>query len=94
MVARVRDDQRAVRRERGHGGEIGRVAGGEDERGLEAAEVRELAFELPMKFGRAGDEPRAGRTGAPAARGLGGGRRDLGVVGQPEVVVARQIEKG
>jgi hypothetical protein len=52
VVARVGDDQRAVRGERGDRGEVGRVPGGEDERGLEPAEFGQLAFELGVQLGR------------------------------------------
>lgn len=93
VVARVGDDQRAVRREGGDGGEVGRVTGGEDQRGLEAAEVGQFAFEFAVQLGGAGDEPRPGGAAAPGPRGRFGARHDLGMTGQAQVVVAREIEQ-
>ncbi len=83
----------AGRAERGDGGEVRRVAGGEDECGLEAAELGEFALQLGVQRGGAGDQAGAGRAGAPAQRGVGRRPGDLGVAGQAQVVVARQVER-
>ncbi len=93
VVAGVGDDERAVRRQRGDRGEVGRVARGEDERRLEAAELGQLAFQLVMEFRRAGDQPGAGGAAAPGPRGPRRALGDLGVAGQAQVVVARQIQQ-
>lgn len=46
-----------------------------------------------MQGGRAGDEPRSGRPRTPPARGLGGGGGDLGVPGQAQIVIAREVQE-
>ncbi len=93
VVARVGDDQGVVRAQRGDRGQVRRVAGREDQCGLEAAEVRQLPLQLGVQLGGAGDEPGAGGTAAPPTGGRGGPLDDLGVVGQTQVVVARQVHQ-
>ncbi|CAO0833107.1 hypothetical protein SMICM17S_10059 [Streptomyces microflavus] len=57
VVTGVGDGERAAPGERGQGREIGRVAGGEDEGRLEAAEVGEFPFEFGVQRGGSGDQP-------------------------------------
>lgn len=93
VIARVGDDQGATAGEGGEGGEIGRVAGGEDEGRFETAEFGEFAFELGVQRGGTGDQPGAGGARTPPVRGLGGGSGHLGVPGEAQVVVAREVQQ-
>ena len=68
----------------------GKVAGGVDVAGLAAEEGGELFLQLDVEGARAVGRARAGGAGAPFARGGAGGLDDLGMEGQPEVIVARK----
>jgi hypothetical protein len=93
VVGAVRDDQGAAPAQRGDRGEVGGVAGGEDQGGLEAAELREFRLQFGVQLGAPGDQPGAGGPGAPAQARLGPGPHHLGVPGQAQVVVPRQVEQ-
>ncbi|GAA2724121.1 hypothetical protein GCM10010315_53080 [Streptomyces luteosporeus] len=80
--------------EGGDGGEVGGVAGGEHEGRLEAAEGGEFLLQAGVQLGAAGDQAGTGGAGAPVPGRLRRGGGDLGVAGQAQVVVARQVGEG
>src|SRR5512132_169952 len=94
MVARVRDDQAVRAGQSGYRREVGEVARGEDEPGGPAAELRECCLQLSVKRRRSGHQARSSGSRSPG-QGSSARPRDYGgMAGQPEVVVAGQIERG
>ncbi len=93
VVARVGDEEGGAVGERGDGGEVGRIARGQHQRRLEAAERGQFGLQLGVQFGAAGHQAGAGRARAPLPGGAGGGIGDLGVAGQSEIVVAGQVQQ-
>src|SRR5581483_792290 len=64
----------------------------EHQRILRVLEIREPALELAVKRHRAGDRPDGAGAGAELLRGARGRTIHPRVVGQPEVVVRRQVD--
>ena len=64
---RVGDDQRVAAAQRGDHGQVGVVAGREDQRGRLSEVRRELALELGVQLEGPGDQPRGAGAGAPSA---------------------------
>jgi hypothetical protein len=98
VVARVGDEQHTAavikgRGERGHGGEVGQVAGGEHQGARRVAERPELPLKLGVQLGGPGHEARTGRARSPGAGRRGRRRREPGISREPEVVVGRQVER-
>ena len=87
------DDDDVVLVEQGRdGAEGGGVAAGETQRSFGGFECGERFFEFAMRRERAADE--SGRAGARTeiARGVRGGFRKRGFVGEAEVIVRREVE--
>jgi hypothetical protein len=76
--------------EAGQDAEVGLISGGIEECGGEAYEIGQGLLEMVMWGEVTGEEP--GGTGAKAVLegGLGGGRREPGMVGESEIVVGRE----
>jgi hypothetical protein len=93
VVALVGDDEDARPSECADGRQIGEVSGGED-KGVRGTEERgETLFEIGMERGGAGDQPRTGRARPPHERGSRRRRDNPRIAGQPEVVVAREVDE-
>ena len=60
------------------------------QRRLETEERRELLLERAVDVERAADEAHGRRAGAVAFETRDAGRNDVGLVGEPEIVVARE----
>jgi hypothetical protein len=89
----VGDQQRAgIAQGRQQAG-VGGVAAGEDQRGLPAGELAQLALEPPVHGGGADDQAGRAGPGAEAVQGLPGGREHAGVPGEPQVVVGGEVER-
>ena len=92
MVEAVGKDRVAAAGEGRRHREVGEVAGGEGQRAREAGEGGEFRFERFMRREVAADQVRSAAARAPASRAVGQRRGDLRVAGQPEIVVAGEIE--
>ena len=87
VIQCIEEDHVLATEEAAQHSEVHLEAGGEGERGLALHERGETILELDVEVERAVQEAGAGAARAVALDGLDGGRLDLGVVGQPEVVV-------
>ena len=94
MGQRVGDQQRTGPGERDDRAEVGGVARREHQRRLGADEVGQRGLEALVQFGVAGDQPGPGRPGAPGAQRGDAAVDHVGMLGQAEVVVGRQVEFG
>ena len=93
VVQPVGEDRVAAPGERGQDREIGEIPGRERQRARARAgpnERGELGFERRVRREVAADEMRRARADAPARRAVARGRDDVRVVGESEVVVARE----
>ncbi len=93
MVQPVGEDRVAAPGERGEDREIGEIAGRERQRprpGAGPHERGELGFERRVRREVAADEVRRARADTPARRAVARGRDDVRVLGETEVVVARE----
>ena len=87
MVELVQVHHVSAAHQPGDQSQIGGVPGGEDQAGLLAQELGQGRLELLVQVERAVQEPAAGAARAVPAQRPRGGLEDLGMVGQPEVVV-------
>jgi hypothetical protein len=96
VIERVGEDQ-AVRhqaRQRRYAGFICNIARGEDQRGVLAVQVGELALELHQRMVVAGDIARAAGAGAHSGRGLDHGADDFRMLAHAEIVVGAPDDDG
>ena len=71
---------------------VGVPARGIEDRVLGAQELGDRLFERLVRFLRAADEADRGQAVAPVVEGLVGRLHDLGVIGQPEVIVRAHVQ--
>ena len=86
----IRKNGVSLLRKSGDAGEAGKVTGGVDMAGLLAEERGEFFLKLDMVGARAVGHAGAGGAGAPFEESGAGSLDDLGMKGEPEVIVARE----
>jgi hypothetical protein len=89
----VGNDQRVAIGERRDHGQVRVVAGGEDQRGREAGELSQLPLHLGMEGQGSADQPGGGRASTEALGRRNGGGNHASVLGEAEIVVARQVDQ-
>ena len=90
MIQPVLEHAVAATGDRADHGEVGHVAGGEEERARTAGELRQRLFEQSMLAAMAAHQVRGAATDAPAPRGLDEGLGHPRMIGEPEIVVAAE----
>ena len=90
---RIRDDQVATARQRTHRAEVRQVTGGEDQCGGLCAEPGQSLLQFLVHTQGAGDQARGPGSGAPGPRRGRGSLDDAWIPGQPEVIVAGQVQQ-
>ena len=94
MVGGVRDDEVVGAGEGGEDAQVGLVAGREDQGGGAAEESGEGRFQERGAGGRSPETSREAPAPAPYVEGGCGGPEDGGVSGEPQVVVAGEVDEG
>src|SRR5207249_4127804 len=89
----VAEDSILAPREGGDEGEIGNKSAGEDERGLRALPVGEVAFQGTQWRQQARDQRRGARPTTVAAGGAGSGPCEARVGRQVQVIVGGEVDQ-
>ncbi len=90
----VGHQQRTRTRQPDDSAQVGGVPRGEHQARCGADELGELGLEFLVQLGVAGDQARTGGAGAPGAQRRDTAVDDVGMLGQTEVVVGRQVQLG
>ena len=93
MVEAVREDRVVTPDKRWNDGQVGHVAGGEEERTRETGESGELLLERRVGGEVAADQVRGAAADPPGACTGAGGLDQCRVIGQAEVVVAAKADQ-
>src|SRR5699024_2698909 len=88
----IRDDRVLRPEQRPEHGAVGIEAGGEQDRGLGAEESRDRLLQLEVQILGAADETHRGDPEAALIQGSRRGPDQLGVVGQPQIVVGAEVQ--
>ena len=92
VVQLVGEDEVVLAQDGADGARIGRESALEDHAGFHVLEARNLLLQLHVDLHGAGDGSHRARAHAQLPRGLERRLNQLGVVGQPQVVVAGQVD--
>ncbi len=92
MIALIGDDQVVRTGQRGENAQVGRVSGGEDQRGGEAGMGGESVLQVTVQGRRSGHQPASGGARAPGSKRPHPTVDHVGMTRQPQVVVAGQVQ--
>ena len=92
VVQRIGDDEIVLAQHGRHRPRIGREAGLEDHAGFHVLEARDLLLEFHVDLHRAGDGAHRARSHAEFARRLQRRLAQLGMRGQPQIIVRGQVD--
>ncbi len=81
------------RSQRRHGGQIGKVPGGEDKRRGRTSETRECGLQRCVESRSAADQPRPGGTRSPHAGRQYGALNEPPVPAEAEIVIGGEVEQ-